>query len=430
MEKLRLNNEIVSMRHSVRKAQVHIVHRLTREINKLKNRKGNEKQVEKCKRKAERLIEELQNIKKLKEDDVSKFAIKNTRELQEILTDLQSSCLERALGRLACHPDVEAHVRKLRSEPVDWVALLDDLGSQTKMKKKKNKKQKTKQNENLQKYEPGRFVRIRHTSSSEDLTSDVVISEEIETSDEAKWEHKIKKPNIYPDAAVGVNISVNKNKSKPKNTNPVASDVPQHSVKRKNVASEENVSSGDNNNFSESSDQEREHLSDERVIRSATSENLKSLQPDPFFLTDEGEYLSSIVKSESVHSEEQTMKKLGNSSSRVSTKYPKMNRNQKAKNAFNDELRGPMRVKDEYRHMNEGRRTGMEKERKRFQGEPLKRKHTLNTHIKRQNTELKTSQNDAGVSLHPSWEAKKKMQQQQLNIHAFQGKKIKFDDDE
>jgi len=53
------------MRHIVRKSKVHIINKLLREAKKLKLKKGNEEQIVKNKKKAERFINELLVIKVL-----------------------------------------------------------------------------------------------------------------------------------------------------------------------------------------------------------------------------------------------------------------------------------------------------------------------------------------------------------------------------
>lgn len=51
------------MRHIVRKSKVHVINKLSREAKKLKEKKGNEKQIAKNKKKSERLVNELMVIK-------------------------------------------------------------------------------------------------------------------------------------------------------------------------------------------------------------------------------------------------------------------------------------------------------------------------------------------------------------------------------
>lgn len=51
------------MRHIVRKSKVHVINKLSREAKKLKEKKGNEKQIAKNKTKSERYVSELMIIK-------------------------------------------------------------------------------------------------------------------------------------------------------------------------------------------------------------------------------------------------------------------------------------------------------------------------------------------------------------------------------
>lgn len=55
--------QIVCMRKGVRQAKVQIINRLISQIKKYKNRKGNPKDQEKAKRKADRILEEIQVLK-------------------------------------------------------------------------------------------------------------------------------------------------------------------------------------------------------------------------------------------------------------------------------------------------------------------------------------------------------------------------------
>lgn len=51
------------MRHIVRKSKVHTINKLSRESKKLKVKKGNEEQVVKNKKKADRFVNELMVLK-------------------------------------------------------------------------------------------------------------------------------------------------------------------------------------------------------------------------------------------------------------------------------------------------------------------------------------------------------------------------------
>lgn len=51
------------MRHVVRKSRVHLINKMARDSKKLKAKKGTEEQVEKNKKKSERLVNEILLIK-------------------------------------------------------------------------------------------------------------------------------------------------------------------------------------------------------------------------------------------------------------------------------------------------------------------------------------------------------------------------------
>ncbi|XP_027845012.1 serum response factor-binding protein 1-like isoform X1 [Aphis gossypii] len=144
LSKISLNNQIVSMRHIVRKSKVHTIHKLTREAKKLKEKKGSEEQIVKNKKKAERFINELMVIKKLNDDDVTKYALQNEVPSATILNSIDITLETRALARLAGHKFIIDEIQNFRNKYPDWklyiTDLLNELGAKYKAKKKPNKK--------------------------------------------------------------------------------------------------------------------------------------------------------------------------------------------------------------------------------------------------------------------------------------------------
>ncbi|CAI6367158.1 unnamed protein product [Macrosiphum euphorbiae] len=143
LSKISLNNQIVTMRHIVRKSKVHTIHKLTREAKKLKEKKGSEEQLIKNKKKADRFISELMVIKKLNDDDVTKYALQNEVPSAKILNSIDITLETRALARLAGHKFIIDEVQKFRSKYSDWklciTDLLNELGAKYRAKKKPNK---------------------------------------------------------------------------------------------------------------------------------------------------------------------------------------------------------------------------------------------------------------------------------------------------
>ncbi|XP_029347259.1 serum response factor-binding protein 1 isoform X2 [Acyrthosiphon pisum] len=136
------------MRHIVRKSKVHTIHKLTREAKKLKEKKGSEEQLVKNKKKADRFICELMVIKKLNDDDVTKYALQNEVPSAKILNCIDITLETRALVRLAGHKFIIDEVQKFRSKYSDWklciTDLLNELGAKHRAKKKPNKNKSVK----------------------------------------------------------------------------------------------------------------------------------------------------------------------------------------------------------------------------------------------------------------------------------------------
>lgn len=105
------------MRQAVRQARVTVVRKLIKEAKLLQGRKhGDEKALEKCKRKGQRLVAEIEALKKMKDDEITKFAIVNTRKLQEVLNDSTCEPATRVMCRLAFHKTVVDRVAKFKEK--------------------------------------------------------------------------------------------------------------------------------------------------------------------------------------------------------------------------------------------------------------------------------------------------------------------------
>ncbi|KAL5004703.1 hypothetical protein ScPMuIL_018159 [Solemya velum] len=150
IDPVKLNNEIVNMRPLVKKTKIQLINKLARHISVLKRKRGAEKQLEKNKRKAERLLEEIEIIKNLKVDRISKFSLANTDSFCDINKQVSVTTETRALARLAEHSILKGPVTNFRSKHEDWKALTAYLltkNSGRRFKKKKdNNPQKVRTN--------------------------------------------------------------------------------------------------------------------------------------------------------------------------------------------------------------------------------------------------------------------------------------------
>lgn len=124
MRKIEINNEIVRMRQFVRQARIRIIHKLTREAKTLRAKKGTEKQQEKNRRKADKLINEIYALKKIKDDQITKFGIINKKSLQEILRTTDTDESTRVIARVADHKILQNVIVKFQETYPDYEEYL------------------------------------------------------------------------------------------------------------------------------------------------------------------------------------------------------------------------------------------------------------------------------------------------------------------
>ncbi len=161
MELIEVNNTIVKMRKSVIKAKVHLIRDLLKQVKSLKNKKGTDDQKTKNNRKADRIVKELDFIKTVKKDIVSRFALENEGANVEInpekvtADEMEELLKKRALARLSNQKVMKSAVNEFRSKYPNWrkelPAVLKVLGKKQQKKNekaKKKKKQESKKPEN------------------------------------------------------------------------------------------------------------------------------------------------------------------------------------------------------------------------------------------------------------------------------------------
>lgn len=152
IDKVTLNNTIISMRSTVKKSKIRILAKVIRHIKQLKS-KINEKTInmEKNKRKFANLLEEMKIIKALKPDTVSRFVLGNTFTFVELNNKGFQSTEARALARFSDENLLQDRVKKFRAEHSDWKSLAAFVQTQSSgrhiKKKKKNKSNKIKKEE-------------------------------------------------------------------------------------------------------------------------------------------------------------------------------------------------------------------------------------------------------------------------------------------
>lgn len=122
-EGLNLNNEVVKMRKEVKRVRALIIRKLTRQIGSLKKKKGKDQEIERNQRRATRLLEEIHAMKALSPDVVTKTALQKTLNFEQVCKNPKSTISDRATARIATHPqfnkkieDIKAAVKAFKEE--------------------------------------------------------------------------------------------------------------------------------------------------------------------------------------------------------------------------------------------------------------------------------------------------------------------------
>ncbi|XP_060066667.1 serum response factor-binding protein 1-like [Ylistrum balloti] len=119
-----LNNKVVCMRSTAKKAKIYTIRKLKNRLKQLKDRKGSPEEIAKDRRRLNRFKEELHVIRHLKKDLISKYALGCTDTVHDLCKKQNDVAIEiRALTRLAEHKLMQLSIKKFREEHEDWKSL-------------------------------------------------------------------------------------------------------------------------------------------------------------------------------------------------------------------------------------------------------------------------------------------------------------------
>lgn len=129
------------MRKDVKRARLWLINNLNQRVKKLSVKKGNEKELDKNKRKVEKLRSEIQLLKHIDLDEVSKFALCNKQEMLPQANQNELDMAQHVMVRLSNHKFIQDQVQKFRQTytvPMDrLILLIRSLGLQYQKKKRK-----------------------------------------------------------------------------------------------------------------------------------------------------------------------------------------------------------------------------------------------------------------------------------------------------
>ncbi|KAM6974331.1 serum response factor-binding protein 1 [Tautogolabrus adspersus] len=113
-EGLNLNNEVVKMRKEVKRVRALIIRKLTRQMGALKKKKGNDTETERNQRRAIRLLEEIHAMKVLSPDLVTKTALQKNLNFEQVCKNTKSTISDRAVARIATHPQFNKRIGEIK----------------------------------------------------------------------------------------------------------------------------------------------------------------------------------------------------------------------------------------------------------------------------------------------------------------------------
>ncbi|KAK1121665.1 hypothetical protein K0M31_009977 [Melipona bicolor] len=117
---MEINNEIVLLRQFVRQARICIINKLIREAKRLCASNGNEKLLEKNKNKANKLLREVFALKRVKDDEISKFGIIRFKCLQDILQNSQTDDRTRAMAKVVRYKSLSSKIIEFQEKFPDY----------------------------------------------------------------------------------------------------------------------------------------------------------------------------------------------------------------------------------------------------------------------------------------------------------------------
>ncbi|XP_076664566.1 serum response factor-binding protein 1 isoform X2 [Andrena cerasifolii] len=171
-----INNEIVLLRQCVRQARICTINKLVREAKRLRTNHGNEKQLEKNKHKADKLLREIFALKRIKADEISRFGIVGLENLQAMLQNSRSDDRTRAIVKVVRCNSLNARITELTEKFPGCQEYISSRSKKHSQKRKRNNRVVEFPTENLTQSvsdKDGRKIRERigNTEDSNDGTS-------------------------------------------------------------------------------------------------------------------------------------------------------------------------------------------------------------------------------------------------------------------
>nr|XP_061808727.1 serum response factor-binding protein 1-like [Nerophis lumbriciformis] len=457
-EVLNLNNEVVNMRKEVKRVRALLSRKIIRQITALKKKKGKEAHIEKNQRRVARLLEEIQAMKLLRPDVVTKTALQKSFNFNEVCKNPKSTMSDRAVARIASHPQFRKKIEAIQAAVEAFCEERRKGGKQgeRKVKNERGKSVNSLDNKTKNVAEMEKVEKI-----SEELTNGDSIAKDETTltePDENKMESTRaapadeKKLTVETKSVKPASVKKSESKERVRKKQKAKAQKNRPKVARKLTKKQESdleLSDEDKPYYDDSTEERfHEHSSQEET----DSDNdffvgkVSKFKKKKNKNTDEGDKNNQDSAGDS-KTGNSVQSELDELESRLKSRAPKLRSvfcslsQAKSRGQRGKPIRGQGKPTGSGR-TEFHKHTKFQKEEKgpvghKYNRPDPKRSDSVGAKFRGRGRGDVTRQQDRRgpyqapqQALHPSWEASKKRKEQQGQIVAFQGKKIKFDDDD
>ncbi|XP_053719760.1 serum response factor-binding protein 1 [Synchiropus splendidus] len=454
---LNLNNEVVKMRHEMRRVRVLVIRKLVRRMAELRKMKGKEEEVKQNERRAARLLEEIHAMKTLKPDVVTKTALLKDLNFDAVCRDPQSTMTDRALARLATHPQFKKRIDEINAAveafKVDRMKHLS-TGERGEKAQKDNRTTQSPDSINHGKGELGQEEEVAAVEQEESAGKNDEPKKCIVVPKTPNPEKKLQRP---PADVTGNHKTLEAPISKPKSSKakmpakaPAKAPETEPALKQNpdtlltDAAGEQESDLSDN--------EEKEYFDDsteERFLRQSSLSECSD-SGDDFFVGKVSKFKKKKKTPESCDGKQKAKQDSSNKSGVIESELHELESRLKSKpsklqSVFCSSLsrskpsRGRVKGGADVRGGGPVVKKEIQREAKVYekQSKPeVARSFRSTAGVRGTGRGAFPPKGRGGVvshvaskpTLHPSWEASKRRKEQQGQIQAFQGKKIKFDD--
>uniref|UniRef100_A0A672SHB1 Serum response factor-binding protein 1 n=1 Tax=Sinocyclocheilus grahami TaxID=75366 RepID=A0A672SHB1_SINGR len=406
---LNLSNEVVKMRVEVKRVKVLLIRKLIRQISVLEKKKGSEADLEKFRRRAARLREEIHELKAVTSDSVTKVALQKDISFEKVCRNKEASLSERVIARIATHPQFSKKIQSIKA------AI------------------KAFKEQRINALNPEKQAKSNAENAQADSDDDVG-SEKSNDEDGDVAEEKLNSPitEIHKSSVAELTESTDSDlvKVPPSKIITTSSEKSKRvEMKSQKAEPQKKKDLPETKRAEVEKDDEESDLSDEEEEKEyfddSTEERFHKQSSQSEESDDDDFFLGKVTLSKSSVSSQKA--KFG---SRDDGARPSL---------FQNQRKGPEGIAAQYKDLGADRRTGpFNPNRQTFK--VAGQRQAGPSGAGRGRPQFEQKRNPRGPpgrmsdppqqSLHPSWEASRKRKEQQAQITAFQGKKIRFDDDD